>query len=86
MKGATVVAEILKREGVQCLIGYPVNHVLEAAAEADIHTIILRQERTDLALRWRSARDEAYGLLARTAARCPDWVPAVEWWRRRADR
>jgi thiamine pyrophosphate-dependent acetolactate synthase large subunit-like protein len=48
MKGSAVVAEILKREGVRFLIGYPVNHVLEAAAEADIRTIIVRQERTGL--------------------------------------
>ena len=48
MKGAAVVAQILKREGVEFLIGYPVNHVLEAAAEADIRTIIVRQERTGL--------------------------------------
>ncbi len=48
MKAAAVVAQILKREGVQCLIGYPVNQVIEAAAEADIRTIIVRQERTGL--------------------------------------
>src|SRR5262245_66480152 len=48
MKGSAVVAEILKREGVQFVIGYPVNNVLEAAAEADIRTIIVRQERTGL--------------------------------------
>src|SRR5213594_3060042 len=48
MKVANAVAQILKKEGVQCLIGYPVNHVIEAAAEADIRTIIVRQERTGL--------------------------------------
>ena len=48
MKGSAVVANILKREGVEFLIGYPVNHVLEAAAEVDIRTIIVRQERTGL--------------------------------------
>ena len=48
MKGAAVVAEILKREGVKFLIGYPVNHVIEAAAAADIRTIIVRQERVGL--------------------------------------
>jgi len=48
MKAAAVVAEILKREGVQFLIGYPVNPIIEAAAEADIRTIIVRQERTGL--------------------------------------
>jgi acetolactate synthase-1/2/3 large subunit len=48
MKGAAAVAEILKREGVKFLIGYPVNHVIEASAAADIRTIIVRQERTGL--------------------------------------
>ena len=48
MKAAAVVADILKREGVQFLIGYPVNPIIEAAAEADIRTIIVRQERTGL--------------------------------------
>src|ERR1700752_4282199 len=48
MKGSAVVAETLKREGVQFLIGYPVNNVLEAAAQADVRTIIVRQERTGL--------------------------------------
>jgi acetolactate synthase-1/2/3 large subunit len=48
VRAAAVVAEILKREGVQFLIGYPVNPIIEAAAEADIRTIIVRQERTGL--------------------------------------
>jgi len=48
VKAAAVVAHILKSEGVECLIGYPVNQVIEAAAEADIRTIIVRQERTGL--------------------------------------
>src|SRR6516164_8043082 len=48
MNAADVVAEILKREGTQFLIGYPVNGIIEAAAEADIRTIIVRQERTGL--------------------------------------
>jgi len=48
MKVAAVVAEILKREGVEFLIGYPVNPILEAAAVVDIRTIIVRQERTGL--------------------------------------
>jgi thiamine pyrophosphate-dependent acetolactate synthase large subunit-like protein len=46
MKVAAAVAEILKREGVEFLIGYPVNPIIEAAAAADIRTIIVRQERT----------------------------------------
>ena len=48
MKSAAVIAEILKREGVKFLIGYPVNPIIEAAAEVDIRTIIVRQERTGL--------------------------------------
>src|SRR5829696_3843103 len=48
MKVSAAVAEILKREGVEFLIGYPVNNILEAAAAADIRPIIVRQERTGL--------------------------------------
>jgi acetolactate synthase-1/2/3 large subunit len=48
MKAVEAVVEILKREGVECLIGYPVNHVLEYAARWDIRPIIVRQERIGL--------------------------------------
>jgi acetolactate synthase-1/2/3 large subunit len=48
MKVPNAVAEILKREGVEFLIGYPVNHIIEASAAADIRTIIVRQERIGL--------------------------------------
>jgi thiamine pyrophosphate-dependent acetolactate synthase large subunit-like protein len=48
MKVANAVAQILKREGIEFLIGYPVNPIIEAAAEADIRTIIVRQERIGL--------------------------------------
>ncbi len=48
MKVAAAIAEVLKREGVEFLIGYPVNPIIEAAAQADIRTIIVRQERTGL--------------------------------------
>jgi thiamine pyrophosphate-dependent acetolactate synthase large subunit-like protein len=48
MKSARVIAEILKREGVDFLLAYPVNPIIEAAAEADIRTIIVRQERSGL--------------------------------------
>jgi thiamine pyrophosphate-dependent acetolactate synthase large subunit-like protein len=48
MRAAAAVAEILKREGTEFLIGYPVNPIIEASAEADIRTIIVRQERTGL--------------------------------------
>jgi acetolactate synthase-1/2/3 large subunit len=45
MKVAAAIAEILKREGVEILFAYPRNAVIEAAAEADIRPIIVRQER-----------------------------------------
>jgi thiamine pyrophosphate-dependent acetolactate synthase large subunit-like protein len=48
MKSAEAIAEILKREGVEIVIGYPVNHILEFAARADIRPIIVRQERIGL--------------------------------------
>src|ERR1700726_2982527 len=48
MKAAAAVAEILKREGVEFLIGYPVNSIIEAAARADIRPIMVRQERIGL--------------------------------------
>ena len=48
MKVAAAVAESLKREGTEFLLGYPVNPIIEAAAQADIRTIIVRQERTGL--------------------------------------
>jgi thiamine pyrophosphate-dependent acetolactate synthase large subunit-like protein len=48
MKGAAVVAEILKREGTTTLFGYPRNAVIEAAAAADIRPLIVRQERIGL--------------------------------------
>lgn len=48
MKVGEVIAEILKREGIEIIFGYPVNHVLEAAAIAGIRPIIVRQERVGL--------------------------------------
>ena len=48
MKAAEAIAEILKREGIEMVIGYPVNHILEFAARADIRPIIVRQERVGL--------------------------------------
>ena len=48
MKTADAIAEILKREGVDWVIAYPVNHVIEHAARADIRPVIVRQERTGL--------------------------------------
>ncbi|MGH7160618.1 MAG: thiamine pyrophosphate-binding protein, partial [Acetobacteraceae bacterium] len=48
MKAGDAIAAILKREGITNIIGYPVNHVLEHAARADIRTVIVRQERIGL--------------------------------------
>ncbi|HTU10676.1 MAG TPA: thiamine pyrophosphate-requiring protein [Allosphingosinicella sp.] len=48
MKVPAAIAEILKREGVDILFGYPRNAVLEAAAAAGIRPVIVRQERTGL--------------------------------------
>jgi acetolactate synthase I/II/III large subunit len=45
MNAAAAIAEILKREGVEILFAYPRNAVIEAAAEAGIRPIIVRQER-----------------------------------------
>jgi len=48
MKVGEAVAEIMKREGIEILCGYPVNHLLEFAAKADIRPVIVRQERIGL--------------------------------------
>jgi acetolactate synthase-1/2/3 large subunit len=48
MKTVDAIAEILRREGVEWIIGYPVNHVLERGAAVGIRPIIVRQERTGL--------------------------------------
>ena len=48
MKVADAIAHVLKKEGVEILFSYPVNPIIEAAAVADIRTIIGRQERIGL--------------------------------------
>ncbi len=48
MKVTNAIAHVLKTEGVEALIGYPVNPIIEGAAEADIRTIMVRQERIGL--------------------------------------
>src|SRR5579863_4007852 len=48
MKVTNAIAQILKKEGTEYLIGYPVNPIIEGAAEADIRTIMVRQERIGL--------------------------------------
>src|SRR5262252_1513826 len=48
MNVAAAIASAMKAEGVDILFAYPVNPLIEAAAEEDIRTIIVRQERTGL--------------------------------------
>ncbi len=48
MKVGEAIAEIMKREGVEILCGYPVNHLIEFAAAKDIRPIMVRQERIGL--------------------------------------
>ena len=48
MKVGAAIAAILKREGVEILTGYPVNHLIEFAAAVDIRPVIVRQERVGL--------------------------------------
>ena len=43
-----VVAEVLRREGVEVLFCYPLNPIIEAAARAGIRPIVVRQERIGL--------------------------------------
>src|SRR5947199_3764424 len=50
MKLGTAIAEIMKREGIEILCGYPVNHLIEYAANADIRPVMVRQERIDVHL------------------------------------
>ena len=48
MKLGAAIAEIMKREGIKVLAGYPVNHLIEFAAAADIRPVMVRQERIGL--------------------------------------
>ena len=48
MNVADAITQVLKAEGVEILFAYPSNPIIEAAATADIRTIIVRQERTGL--------------------------------------
>jgi len=48
MNVGRAIAEVLKREGISVIFGYPRNKVLEEGAAADIRPIIVRQERTGL--------------------------------------
>jgi len=48
VKLGDAIATILKREGIEILTGYPVNHLIEHAAAQDIRPIMVRQERIGL--------------------------------------
>jgi len=48
MKVVDAIAQMLKREGVEFVVGYAVNPLLEAIAKYDIRPIIVRQERTGI--------------------------------------
>jgi acetolactate synthase-1/2/3 large subunit len=48
VKLGDAIAEIMKREGIVVLTGYPVNHLIESAAAIDIRPIMVRQERIGL--------------------------------------
>lgn len=48
MKVGDAIAEIMRREGIGVLCGYPVNHLIEHAAAVDIRPIMVRQERIGL--------------------------------------
>ena len=48
MKVAAGIAHAMKQEGIDTIFTYPVNPIIEAAAEADIRTIVVRQERIGL--------------------------------------
>ena len=44
MQVINAIGEILKKEGVERPIGYPVNPIIEGAAEEDIRTIMVWQD------------------------------------------
>lgn len=50
MKGVDVIAEVLRREGVEFVVCFPHNDVIEACARAGIRPIMCRQERVGLAI------------------------------------
>jgi len=50
MRVVDVIAEILKREGVEFLSCYPTNTMIEAAAKAGIRPIVCRQERVGVGI------------------------------------
>src|SRR5260370_29954227 len=45
MKVGTAIAEILKREGISIVCGYPLNYIIDYAAAIDVRPVITRAER-----------------------------------------
>lgn len=50
MRAVDGIAEILKREGVEYILCYPVNTLIEACADAGIRPIVCRQERVGMGM------------------------------------
>ncbi len=48
MKVSHAIARMLKAEGIDTLIAYPVNPIIDSCAAEDIRTVIVRQERVGL--------------------------------------
>ncbi len=48
MKVGDAIADIMRREGIEVLTGYPVNHMIEHCAAIDIRPVMVRQERIGL--------------------------------------
>ncbi|HZS00336.1 MAG TPA: thiamine pyrophosphate-requiring protein [Chloroflexota bacterium] len=46
MKGSAAIAEVLRRESVECVFCFPANQLIDAAAAAGIRPIVTRTERT----------------------------------------
>ena len=89
MKVVTAIAKAMKAEGVEILFAYPVNPLIEAAAEENIRTVIVRQERIGLHMADAYSRmsfgREVRGLLHAARPRLPR-TPSGEWPRRTPSR
>src|SRR4030088_1213733 len=67
MKGADIVAEILKREGTDFLACYPRNPLIESCAAIGMRPILSRQERVGVGMAdcySRTRRGEQIGVFA----------------------
>lgn len=45
MKVGAAIVEIMKREGISTICGYPLNYIIDYAAAADMRPVITRAER-----------------------------------------